>query len=768
VGNVAAPALRRSGAPTDLRTLALAWGVGVTAVFALPALPGFGVCLLLALPALLPWRGRALWSAAALGLLFASWQGQRALDQRLPLERHGEILWVQGVIASLPERAGVDGGRATWRFAFDTRQADVPPRLRASWYRSDVELAAGQCWRLQLRLRTPRGSLNPGGFDYEGWLLRNGVGATATVRAAERCADGDGQRVLRMRQAIVDRIHVTLGQGETGGAGPAALLAALTVGDRSGLRDVDWDRLRITGTTHLFAISGLHLGIIAGCAFFALRWGWSLWPALCLRVPAQRVGLYGSGVAAAGYATLAGFELPVTRALIMLLVLIAAAALDRLRQPSRALAYAWALILLLDPFAPLAPGLWLSFGAVAAILYMSLGRLKLPPAWRVAVRVQLFLSLALVPLTLHFFGGLAWLSPLVNLMAIPVFSVLTPVLLLAVLALGVHDGFGQWCLRAGAWLLDKAWAALAAAAEFAPAAWIPASPPAAALLLGGIGIVLLFAPRGLPLRPLALIGLAALLLPRGQTVSGLEVAALDVGQGTAVVVRTPRHTLLFDAGPAFDEGFDAGRSVVVPYLLSQGVRRIDALVLSHGDNDHAGGVAAVRELLPVARVIGTPDGEACVDGLSWDWDGIAFRFLHPDGGRWSSNNSSCVLHIAGPFDALLPGDIERGAEARLLRAHRDALSADLLLSPHHGSGTSSTTGFIAAVAPQVVIHPAGWRSRYGHPRRDVVERYDEAGARQHVTGVEGALRVYRDADGALRVDSWRRNAARWWNAPPEP
>lgn len=752
----------------DLRLLALAWGCGVTAVLVLPTLPGLGLSLLLAAPALWPWRGRALWSAIALGMLFASWQAQRALDQRLPPDRHGETLWVEGMVASIPERTGVVGGGAIWRFRFDTRQADIPRRLRVSWYRSDVDLAAGQCWRLLLRLRTPRGSLNPGGFDYESWLLRNGVGATASVRSGERCADADGHRMLRMRQAIADRIDSTLRRGEPDASPSRALLAALTVGDRSGLSDADWDRLRVTGTTHLFAISGLHLGIIAGCVFFVLRWGWSLWPALCLRVPAQRVGLYGSGVAALAYAALAGFELPVMRALIMLLVLIVAAAFHRLRQPARALIYAWALILLIDPFAPFAPGLWLSFGAVAAILFMSLGRRKLPTAWRVAVRVQLFLSLALVPLTLQFFGGLAWLSPLVNLIAIPVFSLLTPLALLAVLACGVHDGLGQWCLQTAAWLLDIAWAALGAAAELAPAAWIPASPPAAALVLGGIGVVLLFAPRGLPLRPLALIGLLALLLPRAQTIHELEVAALDVGQGTAVVVRTPRHTLLFDAGPAFDEGFDAGRSVVVPYLLSQGVRRIDALVVSHDDNDHAGGVGAVRQMLVVDRVIGTPYGEPCVDGLSWDWDGIRFRFLHPDDGRWSSNNGSCVLHIDGPFDVLLPGDVERGAEARLLRAHRDMLSADVLLSPHHGSGTSSTAGLIAAVSPQIVIHTAAWRSRYGHPRRDVVARYDDARARQHVTGVEGALRVYRDASGGLEVESWRRRAARWWNAPAAP
>jgi competence protein ComEC len=755
--------LNRASPTVDLRTLALAYGAGVTAVFLLPRLPGLGACLLIALPALLPWRGRVLWSAVALGLLFSSWQAQRALDQRLPPQRHGETVWVQGVVASLPERSVQQSGGLAWRFRFDTRDAGVPQRLRVSWYRSDADLAAGECWHLQLRLRTPRGSLNPGGFDYEAWLLRERVGATASVRSGERCADPGGHWILRWRRDIVAAIDAVLGERPA-----AALLAALSVGDTSAMRDLDWQRFRVTGTTHLIAISGFNLAIVTGFAFFVLRWTWALWPALCLRVPAQRIGLYGSGLVAVVYALLAGFEPPVTRALIMLLVLILAAALDRLQQPSRALAYAFALIVTLDPFAVLSPGLWLSFGAVLAILYVSLGRRRRAPAWRLAVHVQLFLSLALIPLTMGFFAGFAWLAPLANLIAVPVFGVLTPMLMSSLLLYGLWEPLGRWCLLLSGWLLDQVYAGLAWTADSTPSAWWPASPPTAALALGAIGAVLLFAPRGLPLRPLGLIGLLALLLPRAQTVDDLEVAALDVGQGTAVVVRMPRHTLLFDAGPAFDEGFDAGRSVVVPYLLSQGIRRIDALVLSHGDNDHAGGVNAVRELLPVSRVIGTPDGEACADGLSWRWDDVVFRFLHPEGGRWSSNNSSCVLHIAGPFDVLLPGDIERGAEARLLRAHRENLSADLLLSPHHGSGTSSTAGFIAAVAPQVVIHPAGWRSRYGHPRRDVVERYDQAGVRQHVTGVEGALRVARSPDGRLEVESWRQRAARWWNAPAEP
>lgn len=749
----------------DLRVLVIAFSIGVLVLLNLSALPSLPVYAALAASALWPWRGQAAWAACVLGLLLCGWHAQRSLDQRWPPARHGEQLWIQGIVASLPERAANgDGVSADWRFAFETTDRELPLRLRVSWYRTMETVAGGQCWRLLLRLRTPHGSFNPGGFDYEAWLLREGVGATATVRDAQPCAAPPGHRVLRMRQRIVDRLRNVLGDTRA-----AALAAALIVGDTAALRDADWQRFRVTGTTHLVAISGFNLAIVAGFVFALLRWAWSLWPRLCLWIPAQRLALYGSGLAAAAYALLAGFEAPVTRALIMLLVLIAAAAAHRLHEPTRALACAWGLILLLDPFAVLAPGLWLSFGAVAAILYVSLGRLRPPPAWRLAVRVQLFLSLALIPLGLHFFDGLAWLSPLVNLAAVPLFSVLTPLLMLSVLALGAHEPLGIWVLQASGGLLDVIYRGLALLADHAPMAWIPASLPAAALLLGSLGAALAFLPRGVPLRGLALPCLAVLVLPRsGGVPAQLEVTALDVGQGSAIVVRTRRHALLFDAGPAFEEGFDAGRSVVAPYLLERGVRRLDLLVLSHGDNDHAGGVGAVRELVDVGDEIGTDTGVPCADGHAWEWDGVHFRFLHPDTGAWSDNNRSCVLRIDGPFSVLLPGDIERAGEQRLLREHPELLRADVLLSPHHGSKTSSTPDFVAAVRPGIVVHSAGWRSRFGHPRAEVVERYAQLHALQITTGVSGAVRVWKNPDADLEVETWRPRAARWWNASAEP
>lgn len=748
----------------DLRLLVLGFSAGVLAVQAFPGLPGLPWVALLALSVLPAWRGRAVWAACVLGMLWTAWLGQQYLDRRWPAARHGEDIVVRGVIISLPERAaGTGDERPTWRFEFAPFDDIGPQRLRVSWYRADAEPRGGECWRFLLRMRTPHGSVNPGGFDYEGWLLRKNIGATASVREAEPCGAVEGYRVLRVRQRVAERIRTTLGERM-----PAALTLALTVGDTAGLGETDWDRFRRTGTNHLIAISGFHLAIVSGCAFFLLRWAWSLWPRLCLRVPAQRVGLCGCAVVATAYALISGMGTPVTRALIMLLVLVAAALSNRLHQPGRAIACAWGLILVFDPFAVLSPGLWLSFGAVAAILYLTLGRARPPPTWRMVLVMQLLLSLLSMPLTLYFFQGLTWLSPAVNLLAVPAFSVLTPIVLLAVLLSMLTADVGTWGLVWAGRLLNWADRGLDWAAGLVPHAWLPASAEPAALALAGLAVVLLFAPRGVPLRPLALVCVLPLLWPRAVPADGLVVTALDVGQGLAVVVRTPGHTLVYDAGPAFDDGFDAGRSVVVPFLMDQGVRRVDRLVLSHDHNDHAGGVDAVRRMLTVADEIGTAQGRPCVEGEHWEWDGVRFELLHPHTARGSDNELSCVLKVSGPYAVLLPGDIERRSERRLLADRAGDLAAEVLLAPHHGSRTSSSEAFVAAVRPALVVHSAGWRSRFGHPRPEVVERYADINAAQYVTGVVGAVTIRRDSQGRLRVEEHRRRHARWWNAAAEP
>ena len=742
--------------------------------------------IMLAIPALLPWRLRAHSALFMLGLLLAYLQAQALLEQRWPASRHDEEVRVEGRIASLPDLGHMPARRneaepaRVWRFLFEPVTGEVPSRIRVAWYRSPEIIKGGECWSFLLRLKSPHGSLNPGTFDYEAWLFRQGIGATATVREAQRC-DGQGAQVLRggmdavlraaeddggyavlkRRQSLVDRLDTWLPEHPALG-----LVAALTVGDTSKLTAADWDDFRLTGTTHLVAISGFNIAIVAGAAFFLLRWAWSLWPPLCLRLPAQKAGLLGAAVFALGYALLAGFEPPVLRATIMLWILLAAAWLQRLGQPLRVLALAALLILLFDALALMAPGFWLSFGAVAAIFCVSTHRLGAPGWLHMAVVVQLMLSVALIPLTLHFFHGASWATPLINLIVVPLFALLTPLLLLALTAAALWPAGGLPLLQLVAAALQGLREMLGLLAQQWPGMWISSSPPWPALLLALGGALLLFAPRGLPLRRLALLCFLPLHWPpQPAPREGFELTVLDVGQGLSVIVRTAQRTLVFDAGPAFDEGFDAGESVVAPYLLGQGTHAVDRLVISHAHNDHGGGAPALRRLLDVRDELGALTVTPCRDGDSWDWDGVHFQILHPDPHAWSVNNISCVLRVSvGDQAVLLTGDIEKAAEQRLLRDRAADLRAQLLVAPHHGSKTSSTAEFIAAVDAHTVIFSAGWKHHFRHPHPSVVERYELSGATLYGTGWTGAVRVEVTPQGMSAARLWRAEGSRYWNS----
>ena len=771
---------------------------GALAVLALPSLPSLPWLAGLSLPALLPWRWRRYYALLLLGILLSAWRAQGSLDSRWPLADSDHEVVVEGRIASLPEKrlsAGMKEDSAEdaegqseeralkhdWRFLFSPLDhGALPPLIRVSWYRGEQILRGGDCWRLKLRLRAPHGLLNPSGYDYEAWLFEQGIGATATVRDSSPCQDQSGYWLLRARQQVVDRLEQWLP-----GNPALGLVAGLAVGDRSLLQEKDWDTFRITGTSHLMAIAGLHIGMVVTAVFFVLRWLWSAFPALCLRLPAQKAAMLGAVLAAIVYALMSGFEPPAQRALLMLLFGFAALWLDRPSLVPRALAMAWLLIVAASPLALLSPGLWLSFTAVAAIFYVISGRLGPHRRWRELLVLQLTLSLVLLPLTFFFFQGGGWVGPLANLAVVPVFTLLLPALLVSLGLAWACPALGlpllTWVAQGIYWVRE----ALGWAATHAPQAWVAASPPPALLLLAMLGMVLLLAPRGLPLRGFAMLCFLPLFLPLDRAPrEGFQLTALDVGQGLSVVVRTAHHTLLFDAGPAFEDLSDAGRSVVVPYLLGEGVHELDLMVISHADLDHRGGAPAVRRLLEVDREIGALSTTPCRVGQNWAWDGVAFEILSPPAdappeansavsthtkeGRWWRNNGGCVLRVsAGDHAALLPADIEAPMEKRLLADMPDKLRADVLLAGHHGSKTSSTQPFVDAVQPQLVIFPAGWHNRFHFPRAPVVDRYLGEGAELHMTGNGGAVSVLVTAAGVGAVGDWRADHPRLWRESAE-
>lgn len=749
----------------DARVLALLYTVGVLAVHALPRLPTFVDLLVISAPALWPWRGRTYCAPLVLGVLLSVLQAQQLLADRWPPQRHGEEVELRGHIASLPKQVAGEFG-SIQRFEFRPEAPGAPRRIRVAWYRGEQTLKGGDCWILRLRMRSPRGSLNPGGFDYEGWLWREHLGATASVRSAEPCGAPARGFWLPLRQRLVDDIRHWL-PGHPG----VPLVSALTVGDVSALSDQDWNAFRNTATTHLIAISGFNVAIFATLAFVIVRWLWAAIPVLCLRLPAHKAGWVGAALLGLLYAQLAGWDAPVQRAALMLLALSAAAVMDRLGSPSRVLAGVWLLMLLWDPASIRSPGLWLSFGAVALIFYLGSARLSRPPAWREALSMQLALSLVLMPLTVAFFHGLAWLSAPVNLLAVPVVAVLTPLTLAAVVLAYVWPAVGVVFLGLCASAADQLRSGLVVLAEALPQSWLSVAPSGALLLLAGVGLVLLFVPRGLPMRGLGAVCLLPLLLPpTPQQRPALQVTVLDVGQGLAVVVQTPHHALVYDAGPAFAGGFDAGASVVAPYLLQRGLRSVDRLMISHDDRDHAGGAPALAQQVNIAAASGARSAQPCREGQRWRWDGVDFELLHPQGagGSDNDNDQSCVLRIEGPFTVLIAGDISASAERQLLQRHCDRLPTDLLIVPHHGSRSSSGEAFVQAVAPRVAIFSAGWRNAYGHPAAAVVAQYRQAGARVYSTALSGALQVQLPREGrALQVQAWRAQAGRYWNAPAQ-
>lgn len=737
----------------------LAFSLGILGVLWapwLPPWPALAACLPLAL--ISPARIRWLLLCLLLGAGWAALEASQRLEARWPAARHGEDMQLRGVVADIPEARGED-----WRFRFHPDAGSVGGDIRVSWYRAEQPLAAGDCLDLGLRMRTPRGSVSPGAFDYERWLLTENYAATAYVREAERC----GARPQPWWREARAGLDARLGDWLDGHPG-LPLLRALSVGNRNSIDDSDWRVLRITGTTHLLAISGLHVGLVAGLFLFAGRWLWRRSARLCAWLPAPRAGVLSGSLAALGYAALAGFAVPTQRALLMWAVLAVALWSARQVRPARVLLLAWLAVLAVDPLAVLSAGTWLSFIAVAAIVLVSSDRAAGLRTWLRIPRLQAALLVALAPATLLFFQGASLLAPVVNAAAIPLFGLLLPMLLIAVVAALLGGGGAVlWPVAEALAMLREA---LGWVAERGDLLWMQAAPGPLAIAAAAMGAALLLAPQAIPLRGLALLCFVPVFWPAPKLPPGqFELAVLDVGQGLATVVRTRDHTLVYDAGPAWPGGFDAGEAIVLPWLRHQGVDRVDRMLRSHGHADHAGGLEAVGEAMPIGRRMSSDPGGGCVRGQRWQWDGVDFRVLHPPArAGWEGNNRSCVLRIAaGAHTALLTGDIEAAAEISLLDdLGAEALKATVLVAPHHGSRTSSSPAFVAATRPEHLLVPAGWRNRHGHPDAQVLRLWRDVGARIDVTGHAGSLWL-RLGQGieTPRLQRGRDNR-RIWRAPP--
>lgn len=748
------------------------------------------------------WRWRRAFVLALIGLVLlgfagTDWRAAQRLAAPLDAELEGRDVRITGIVASLPQH-GPNG----IRFRFEIERATmagepvVLPRLVSlGWYsgfhedatllQPQRELRAGQRWTFNARLRRPHGTLNPHGFDLELMLFEQGVRATGYVRdaPAQAVETTSAFPVERLRQRVRDAIDARVADRRAAG-----VLAALSVGDQGAIEREDWDLFRVTGLAHLMAISGVHITMFGWLAAAGVGVLWRRSRRAMHAVPAPQAARWGGLAAATAYAVVAGWGVPAQRTVWMLATVVLLRSLG-LRWPwPLVLALAALVVTLADPWALLQPGFWLSFAAVGLLMasepvrdeaaaqaaLRGSRRQRLQSMVAGGLRTQVVATLGLAPLTLIFFQQVSGVGFVANLAAIPLVTLLiTPLALAGCLVPPL------WTLAAA--VLQPFTAALQWLAGWPWAVWfVPAAPlwAQAAALLGGALAVL---PLPWRWRALALPLVTPLLAtpPERPPLGHYELLAADVGQGTAVLVRTRHHLLLYDAGPQYARDSDAGQRVLLPLLRARGEQRIDHLVLSHRDTDHVGGARALIGALPVALTSSSleaqhpllalaPDPRPCASGQTWVWDGVRFEFLHPPPGEADAaarpNTRSCVLRVAanGAPTTLLTGDIEREQELRLAGRFGEALRAGVLLVPHHGSRTSSTPLFLAAVQPQLAVVQSGYRNRFGHPADEVLARYREIGATVHASPDCGAWHWRSDEAGPGRCQ--RAVARRYWHS----
>lgn len=723
-------------------------------------------------------------ASVLVGFSYANWRAELRLNERLAEQLEGQDIEISVRIADLPQPL-----ERSLRFVVDTLEAPagVPPRLSLSWYakgnplQAESEtsalpaLRAGERWRFTVRLRQPHGSVNPYGFDYEGYIFQRGIGAIGYVRPKGRNArlaafDASPMAyVNRWREHIRERFERALPDSAWRG-----VLVALVVGDQASISKEQWALFRQTGVTHLMSISGLHVTLIASLFAWLLGSFWRRVPALALRLPAQKAAVLAGFVAAGMYVVLAGFGVPAQRTLYMLAVAALALWLERGASASRVLAVALLVVLLIDPWAVLSAGFWLSFGAVGALFLLGrqTGRGGVWHWVLGCLQAQWAVTLLTLPLLLGLFHQFSLISPVANALAIPVVSALITPLALLFAALPLPS-LAEAANALTVWLMHFLhWCA---AQPFA--VWQQAAPPGWLVALCCVSALWALMPRGVPARYVGLLSFIPLVTwsPPRPAVGMAEVMILDVGQGLAVHVRTAEHDLLFDTGPQYGLESDAGERIVIPWLRASGTPRLDRLIVSHDDNDHSGGADSLLSSFPVSLwqsslppehvlMHAAVPHQPCLRGERWLWDGVTFEFLHPfPGFSGRDNDRSCVLKVStAQASVLLTGDIERSAETELLAFAPATLAADILLAPHHGSRSSSHDDFVAAVGARHVVFTAGYRNRYQHPAPSVLARYAASGATSYRSDGDGAVRFDLLPTG-IQPFRARTQLARYWH-----
>lgn len=756
---------------------------------------GAAICLLLR-------RARsALWLILgvtfALGLSHAVLRADLRMSLALPSVWEGRDVELVGIVDELPQ-ADAQGVR----FAFAVEQVltpnvSVPPRIALGWYKATIKelqgeplppIHAGERWQLTARLKRPHGYSNPNGFDVEAWMLENEIRATGSVRGDEpnrRLAANAGRPIdylNQLRDRLRERMQQALKEKRYAG-----VLVALALGDQRAISESDWALFNATAVSHLLSISGAHVTLFAtwiALAVFAL---WRRSPRLVSRMPAQLAAAIVAASVAVAYAALSGFAVPAQRTCYMLVTAALALMLRRSLSPWLILSWALIVVLVIDPWAVLAVGFWFSFMAVAMLMYVTVGRVGDRPWWHTLLLTQGAVTIGLAPLSIALFQQVSLVGPIANAVAIPLITMLVVPLTLVWFIVPI-DALLTVAHQLIVWLtLGLQWLTTLPAPL-----WSQHMPPWWTVGLALLGSLVLLAPRGWPHRWLGLVWCVPLfaITPVRPADGEFELTVLDIGQGTAAVVQTARHTLVYDTGPRWTDASDAGSRLIAPYLRASGSSRIHGLVVSHLDIDHSGGAKSLLKSVPIDWMLTSVFAEAeivkaanergvkalgCAAGQSWVWDNVRFDVLHPDVDSYAeaklkTNDRSCVVKISTPrFSALLTADVEAMSESEIIEryaAKPSGLKSDVLLMPHHGSMTSSTPEFIDAVAPKIALINAGYRNRFGHPREGVLARYTERNIPVLRTDWHGAITL-NSVDGINTITKARETRQRYWVDRPD-
>lgn len=710
------------------------------------------------------------------GFLWALLFAHHVLHDTLPENIEKKDVLISGKVLAVQTRPD---GQQNLIFKIDSFINNNSPihfytKVKINWYPPTDTVSPGEYWQFLVRLKRPHSYRNPGSMDYEAYLFSKGIRATGYVRQSTKnqlLKQASWYDLVTLRHYLVSKIkpfteHLIF----------AGQIQALTVGLKANLTKDDWALLRNTGTNHLMAISGLHIGLVSSLAYFLGSFFWRLLVYPCYWLPAHRFAVIPAILAASVYAFLAGFTIPTQRALVMVAAFLLPVFFQRHFNPVFSFFFSLLCVLVINPWHILSTGFWLSFSAVAIILYAFSYRPGMTGQWWKYLRVHWVVGLGLIPVLLLTFQQAPLISVLANVIAVPITTLLVvPIALLALVMIFISADFADALFKMTDGVLNIVWQWLDMVAEIGGGLQFQHMLTSVNALLIIFGTLLLLAPKAWPSRWLGLLCFLPIIFYQAEEIPDGEfkLTVLDVGQGLSVIVQTRQHAMVFDTGPWFKTGFNTAETVVLPYLQQQYVNQLDALVISHSDNDHAGGARLITEKLPTAKTYIGGDfvftgGLRCQRNVRWDWDDVRFEFLNLAVDTGKENNRSCVLHISNATaSVLLPADIEAAAEKELVETIPEKLPAQILLAPHHGSKTSSTMAFINAVDPQHVIFPVGYKNRFNFPNQHVRQKYLLKTKGLYSTAEDGMVQflITNNSQSPVKLlTRYRLDAARFWHS----